>query len=289
MKKFASLVLSVVILATMLCVFTVPASAYYEEQIDDYTVPAGQTLCVVKRRTNGNLTVNGELLVKSKGIIIADEICVNSTGKLTLEPGATIVTKELTLSCKNTVIPAGTTVIAESTVYLKQNAELLLESGAKLKSPRINGDNGTKLTVSAGATVLTEKLECPTDLYGVLKLPEGVTGFGFSAYYPQIHDGALLDVTFGVQTEAQDFAEALGLTADGNRVYFHQHKFNTCLNCGEEEESTLLGSTLSEGSLTIIVGVAAAVVFGLGGFFVGKAAGKKKKTAVAEGENKDEE
>ena len=49
------------------------------------------------------------------------------------------------------------------------------------------------------------------------------------------------------------------------------------------------GSTLSEGSLTIIVGIAAAVIFGLGGFFIGKAAGKKKKTALAEGENKDEE
>ena len=48
-------------------------------------------------------------------------------------------------------------------------------------------------------------------------------------------------------------------------------------------------STLSEGSLTIIVGVAAAVVFGLGGFFIGKAAGKKKKPATAGGENTDEE
>ena len=44
------------------------------------------------------------------------------------------------------------------------------------------------------------------------------------------------------------------------------------------------GSTLSEGSLTIIVGITAAVVFGLGGFFIGKAAGKKKKPAVAEEE-----
>ena len=48
-------------------------------------------------------------------------------------------------------------------------------------------------------------------------------------------------------------------------------------------------STLSEGSLTIIVGIAAAVVFGLGGFFIGKAAGKKKKPAIASGENTDEE
>ena len=47
-------------------------------------------------------------------------------------------------------------------------------------------------------------------------------------------------------------------------------------------------STLSEGSLVIIVGIAAAVVFGLGGFFIGKAAGKKKKPALVSGESKNE-
>lgn len=46
-------------------------------------------------------------------------------------------------------------------------------------------------------------------------------------------------------------------------------------------------SMLSQGSLTIICTVSAAVVFGLGGFFLGTK--KKKKTAVADGENKDEE
>ena len=42
-----------------------------------------------------------------------------------------------------------------------------------------------------------------------------------------------------------------------------------------ESANDSTGSVLSEGSLTIIVGIAAAVVFGLGGFFIGK---KKKKT-----------
>ncbi len=49
------------------------------------------------------------------------------------------------------------------------------------------------------------------------------------------------------------------------------------------------GSILSEGNLTIIVGVGAAVVFGIGGFFIGKSVEKKKKTALADGtDNKDE-
>ena len=59
-----------------------------------------------------------------------------------------------------------------------------------------------------------------------------------------------------------------------------------CGDCGVEVESTLIGSVLSEGSLTVVVGVAAAVVFGLGGFVLGT---KKKKPALAEGAEKDEE
>lgn len=46
-------------------------------------------------------------------------------------------------------------------------------------------------------------------------------------------------------------------------------------------------SMLSQGSLTIICTVSAAVVFGLGGFILGTK--KKKKPVLASGENKDEE
>ena len=50
--------------------------------------------------------------------------------------------------------------------------------------------------------------------------------------------------------------------------------------------STATGSVLSQGSLTVIVGVAAAVVFGLGGFFLGT---KKRKVALASGTEKEDE
>ena len=49
------------------------------------------------------------------------------------------------------------------------------------------------------------------------------------------------------------------------------------------------GSVFSEGNLIIIVGVSSATVFGFGGFFIGKAVGKKKKPATAGTENTDEE
>ena len=42
----------------------------------------------------------------------------------------------------------------------------------------------------------------------------------------------------------------------------------------------LLGTTISDGNW-LIIAIGAAVVFGLGGFFIGKAIGNKKKPAVA--------
>ena len=45
-------------------------------------------------------------------------------------------------------------------------------------------------------------------------------------------------------------------------------------------EALLHGTTISDGNWWIIA-IGAAVVFGLGGFFVGKAVGKKKKSSAA--------
>ena len=79
--------------------------------------------------------------------------------------------------------------------------------------------------------------------------------------------------------------------------YVCPHNSGECGLCGAEitggttveSENLGLGSALSEGNMTLIVGIAAAVVFGLGGFFLGA---KKKKPAIAGGaptETKDDE
>ena len=54
--------------------------------------------------------------------------------------------------------------------------------------------------------------------------------------------------------------------------------FSEAASAAREKADESTGSTLSEGSLTIICTVAAAVVFGLGGFFLGR----KKKPALAD-------
>lgn len=64
----------------------------------------------------------------------------------------------------------------------------------------------------------------------------------------------------------------------------HYYINNKCVDCREDEpftevdpykdEPPLTGSAFSEYSLPVIVGISAAVVFGVGGFFLGR---KKKK------------
>ncbi|MCQ2436201.1 MAG: hypothetical protein MJ101_04780 [Clostridia bacterium] len=67
--------------------------------------------------------------------------------------------------------------------------------------------------------------------------------------------------------------------------YHCSHDGNTCALCGKQLHSLgngAIASALSKGSLAVIVGVATAVIFGLGGFFLGR---KKKRPAFSGGEN----
>ena len=53
--------------------------------------------------------------------------------------------------------------------------------------------------------------------------------------------------------------------------------FALCLPAfADVTSANIVGSTVSNGSLAIVVGIASAVVFGLGGFFIGIAVAKKK-------------
>lgn len=89
----------------------------------------------------------------------------------------------------------------------------------------------------------------------------------------------------------QDTLQKLNKTAEGYRasgydfeswIYDEEGLYPKSCKFG----LSAAGSVLSKGSLAIIVGIAAAVVFGLGGFFLGR---KKKKPALASGEDKDGE
>lgn len=68
----------------------------------------------------------------------------------------------------------------------------------------------------------------------------------------------------------------------GGRIERVEHSY-VCSECGAKTGNAT-GSVISEGSLTILVGVAAAALFGLGGFLLGR---KKKQPAAAHGEENE--
>ena len=113
----------------------------------------------------------------------------------------------------------------------------------------------------------------------------------------QYGDAAIAYMTAAIQYEsADDYASATDAYVKAGECFIKSGDFSAAgdsfyyaAQAAWKKAKNPTGSTLSEGSLTIIVGIAAAVVFGLGGFFIGKAVGKKKKPATAGGENKNEE
>ncbi len=110
-----------------------------------------------------------------------------------------------------------------------------------------------------------------------------------------LQDGGGLYLNFAFAKDAITFSKFLRDSGipyylNGNSVQAGVCKHSdgehmVCKQCGQPI-SHYAGSVFSEGSLTIIVGIAAAVVFGLGGFFLGT---KKKKPALADGANNTDE
>ena len=78
---------------------------------------------------------------------------------------------------------------------------------------------------------------------------------------------------------------AMLLDRESGLLYANKGSGYIAYNPIETTENTATGSVLSNGSLTIVVGVAAAVIFGLGGFILGK----KKKPAAANGASTEDE
>ena len=282
MKKFASLLLTAVLLAAMPTVFAVPASA-----AGSLTVNAGEEKIIKGNEEYGKIYVSGVLVVEKDAVLTADSLEMYTGGALLIESGAKIKAKAIELG-KYQYVPSGATIECEET--LSGPTKMRLESGATLKAKRLKRVN---LTVCAGATVETTSMDSSQlELYGTMKNPEDMafsTTLGRTVSY---HDGAFLDLTFEDNAAAQQFAvnlvgeeNAQGIVK-GNRVFKHDKHVieKTCVNCGAGADGGV-GSVLSQGSLTVIVGIACLAV----GFLVAMFIFKKKKPALAGGENTDEE
>ena len=285
MKKIASLLLTAILLATMLCVFAVPASA-----AENLTVDAGKEMVLSENAEYNILIVKGILLVEKDVQLTAEQLSIYQSGTILLKPDVKlkIKAKNVNVGGSYKYIPSGVTVEVED--EFGGDAELLLEPGATLKAKNIFCTG--KLTVSAGAMLITSYFrDCNIDLYGTLKNPEDTAFTAIDNGTVYNCAGALLDVTCANNAVAQQFTNHIQgnqVIADGTRVYSHNKHVieKTCVNCGEGADGGT-ASVLSEGSLTVIVGVACSVVFLAVGFFIGTK--KKKKPALVSGENTDEE
>lgn len=124
-------------------------------------------------------------------------------------------------------------------------------------------------------------------------IPESVKSIGHDAF-----DNCSPEFVIHGQycSVAEEYAANNGLAFEASGTCKHTYRLvcNSCQKSVTKSDllsawgiNTATGSTISGGSLTIICTIAAAAVFGLGGFFIGR---KKKKPALAGGaENKSEE
>ena len=192
---------------------------------------------------------------------------------------------------------------------------ITVKSGATVTTGYLKIDSNT-LTIESGATVIIGEgfdsgfYDCThVDIAGMFR--GNLTQVKHVPKYTTMHPGGLFDISFKESGDAENWANVLSaynVNRIGNRVIAHYDANNyengvcticyhecdnvfhadECPECGMiRNETPAVGSALSEGNMIIICTIAAAVVFGLGGFILGTK--KKKKPALASGENTDEE
>ena len=226
MKKFAGLLISVVMLITMLTVFVVPASAEEEKTADDY-MTAGAAL-----QLEGRYEDAADAYMKAASLY-EDADDPDSAAEVYLYIG------NMFTEVANLYWGAGNSVAA---------ADAFMKAGEGYEKAGEFSSAANAFIYAASMYNYAEDDASAAEAY----IKSGKC-------YEKANDLSNAKSAFDLAAlAAQDKADKLGRST---------------------------GSTLSEGSLTIIVGVAAAVVFGLGGFILGTK--KKKKPAVASGTDEE--
>ena len=317
MKKFASLLISVVLLATMLTVFAVPASA------EAQAIPGSKlTWELTENGTGLTLTISGEGAMP-KELYGTDRPWNNDAGKITavkINSGVTSISGWAFAYCTkitSLTISEGVTSIGEKAFYMCSFLKEVKIPGS-VESIGVFAFEGcgfiTTLTLSEGVTSIGEGAFSTCGLKEVT-IPKTVTSIGSEAFIACSSlkevtiPGTVKSIGFNAFSECDPALVIHGTSGTAAEQYANEHYIDffgngkckhfarfTCDRCNTHlTRSELLkawnsngvtGSTLSEGSLTIICTIAAAVVFGLGGFILGTK--KKKKPALAGGAESDE-
>ena len=329
MKKIASLLMTVVLLAAMLSVFALPASAAEFTSGDyKYTVSDDGTATITKYTGNGgNIEIPADFDGHTVTVIGegAFENCRSIT-TLTISDGVESIGAYAFYKCgqiTNVTIPRSVDSIG--------------------KSAFSDCNSITTLTISGGVGSIGERAFCGCVQITSVTIPDSVKSIGESAFEGCWHI-TTLTISDGVESIGEFAFEGCGKIANvtipnsvksiGNDAFFgcgsnydtglvihgkndsvaeeyaikhgvnfqgegntckHLYRF-TCMECNTSVTrgelfaawgyNANIGSTLGEGSLTIICTAIAAAVFGLGGFLLGR---KKKNPATANGADTDEE
>ena len=211
-------------------------------------------------------------------------------------------------------IESGASVTCGYNFNVYDGSSVTIESGASVTCSRFVVKSGSSVTVKSGASVTCDDLDISGFGSGCVMVLENGASITVNSYV-DIGDSAFLGIsgiltgtctgftgnvtllpggTVDLEAANGNVANKLvaklqqydeGAKAEQNsdgtyRVTAHRHVYaeeGTC--CGAEHmKNTVSGdtaSTLSEGNMTVVCTIAAAVVFGLGGFILGK----KKKTS----------
>lgn len=343
MKKITSLVLAVVMLATMLSVFAVPASAAPNDT-QNITVESGKISEFTGSQNAGSVTVYGTMIIKENAVFQMRYVKIEKSGKLIIEKGAILTmtggyiwcegalaingklngkSDQLTLSEDFSIgdigAISGLAFLGKPSGYASSVVQELKRfdcSAINIKDTVYAFANSHKHTYQNGVCV-----NC-----GVSGCVLGENNHTYQNYvctvcgaidpaHPHSYENSICTIckykcvhilfdedTYKCVNCGAFQCDVNGHTFDGGKCTlcnicqceikghsyrngkctvcgetckneFHNGKY-VCPDCGMSFNATATGSVLSEGSLTIICTVAAAVIFGLGGFLLGK---KKKK------------
>ena len=158
-------------------------------------------------------------------------------------------------------------------LFIDDPGDYIITHDVDVSALRIVDVTNAVLTIPEGVTVVVRNstvIDGTVELLGTLDVSQCLTVK--SEYLDRIHVGATGNLIKKEEEPQQQGDDPWAITP----------QYENPLILG-------LGSALSGGSLTIVIGVAAAVVFGLAGFFIGKAVGKKKKPALADVADKEAE
>ena len=300
MKKFVSLLLTAVLLATMLTVFAVPASAEEEFTSDDYkyTVNGDGTATITMYTGNGG---NVEIPAAFDGHTVTAIETGAFQGCASLQtvtiPGSVVSIGEIAFAnCGQltaVTIPGSVVSIGESAfVNCGGIKTLTISDGVQSIGARaFKGCNKiASVTIPEGVTSIGADAFNGCDLQKVT-IPGTVTSIGEDAF---AYCNSNLVINGPYSSAAEKYARENGVTFKGEGTCSHLYCF-VCDSCNKSlTKSDLLqiwnsngatASTLSEGNLAIITAVAG-VAFG---FLAAMVIFKKKKPALASSENTDEE